>query len=246
MEGLAEARWDFNLQPTKNVLNFELGDFAAKNRPMVISNESTMWDAVQYFAQGVKRLIVLDGSFEAAPLLPQQPHDGMLLGLFCQSDVIDFFSSNPYWLRMWPKANQTLKDTGILDQPNEQIQTISQDQPTYEAFKKMVENNSNALAVVDEQGRMVAALSASNIRGISRRNFQLVQRPVYEFLQRDRRRGWWSMPVLAEEGDTLDKLIFKLGSTRVHQAFVVDSQGKPSHIVTLTDIIRLLVPSQSS
>jgi len=46
------------------------------------------------------------------------------------------------------------------------------------------------------------------------------------------------MPVCLKESDTLEKTVLQFGSTRVHQMYVCDAEGKPQHVVNLTDIVR--------
>jgi len=236
-EPIGPARWDFNLETCEKLLQF------SKNKPMIISNQSNMWDAIQELSKGTKRVMVIDGPCE---LHQQLGEEEGVLGLFTQSDVIRFLATNPYWLKMSPKARMSLKNLGLLDSPYEKVQTMDQDSSTYLAFKKMAETQTSGLAIVDSDGKMVASLSASNIRGISRRNFQLLNRPVYEFLQRDRRRGWWTMPIYVEESDTLEKIILQFASTKVHQMFLLDQTGRPLSVITLSDVLQQLIPATSS
>jgi len=231
-EPIGAARWDFNLETTGQLLEL------SKKKPMIISNQANMWDGLKVLAKGVPRLMVLD---QDCQVHEQTKEEEGILGLFTQSDVIRFLGTNPYWLNTCPIAQKSLKELGILDNPYEKVITVEQTQFAYVGFKTIADTNTSGIAVVDSDGRMVSNLSASNIRGISRRNFQLLRRPLYEFLQRDRRRGWWTMPITFRETDTLEKMVLEFCATKVHQIYVLDDDGKPFAVVTLTDLLKHLV-----
>jgi len=232
-EEIAPARWDFNLQTTGQLLE------RSQSKAHVISNTATMYDGLQHLAKGINRLMVIDGKCD---FHQQDKEEQAILGLFTQVDIVRFLASNPYWLSLAPESQKTLKELDILNNSSEQLVTVEQSIPAYQAFKKIVDTNSTGIVVNDSQGRIVATLSASNIRGISRRNFQLLRRPLFEFLQRDRRRGWWTMPICVHESDTLEKCILQFCSTKVHQMYVCDDNGKATNVVTLSDVLRQFVP----
>jgi CBS-domain-containing membrane protein len=228
-QGIAPARWDFNLQTTGQLLDM------SQKKAHVISNTANMYEAFQELAKGVPRLLVSDSKCQVHE---QQNEEESILGLFTQSDIIRFLSANPYWLSLAPNANKSLSELGLLKNSSEQVISVDQSRPASDAFKKIADTNSSGIVVCDSEGRMVANLSASNIRGISRRNFQLLSRPLFEFLQRDRRRGWWTMPICVRESDSLEKCILQFGATKVHQMFICDDNGMATNVITLTDVLR--------
>jgi CBS domain-containing protein len=231
-ENMAPARWDFNLQSTGQLLDM------SQKKAFVISNRSNMYDGLQQLAKDVPRLLVSDGE---CPLHQLENEEQSILGLFTQSDIVRFLASNPYWLSLAPNAQKTIQELDIFKNSSEQVVSVDQTIPAYQAFKKIADTNSTGIVVNDSQGRIVANLSAANIRGISRRNFQLLTRPLFEFLQRDRRRGWWTMPICIRETDTLEKCILQFGATKVHQMYVCDENGKATHVVTLRDVVRQFI-----
>jgi len=193
-----------------------------------------MYDALQELSKGTRRLLVVDQQCQAH--LQTQEEEG-ILGVFTQSDILRFLGENPYWLNMSSKAQKTLKEL-INGQYSDKVVTVEQTLPAFMGFRKIAEANTSSVAVTDKDGRIVANLSATNIRGISRRNFHLLNRPLFEFLQRDRRRGWWTMPITIRDSDTLEKAVLQFCSTRVHHLYIVDDEGKPTAIVTPTDLIK--------
>lgn len=231
-EEMAPARWDFNLQTTGQLLEM------SQKKALVISNNATMYDGLQELSKGVPRLMVFDGN---CSLHQQEKEEETILGLFTQSDIVRFLASNPYWLSLHPSSQKTLKELNMLNESSEKVISVEQNIPAYLAFKKISETNSTGIVVNDSKGRIVANLSAANIRGISRRNFQLLRRPLFEFLQRDRRRGWWTMPICVRETDSLEKCILQFGASKVHQMYLCDEDGKATNVITLTDVLRQFV-----
>lgn len=227
-EAIGPARWDFNLKTTGELLAL------SKNRGLVMSNQANIYEALGYLSKGVPRIMVVDS--DVGPHLQEKEEEG-ILGLFTQSDVVRFLAANPYWLNLHPLASKKLEELNLFSEPEEHLISVDQNTPAFMAFKLIAEASAGVV-VVDDDGRIVANLTASNIRGISRRNFQLLRRPLFEFLQRDRRRGWWTMPVCLKLTDTLEKTVLQFGSTKVHQMFICDSYGHPKHTVTLTHILR--------
>lgn len=234
-EGFGTARWDFILKNTGQLLD------ESKKRTVVMSNQASMYEALKELAKGESRVMVVDSNCQTHV---QNGEEQNILGIFSQADITRFLSCNPYWLKLFPNSKKSLRELNILDNANQQVLSVNQNSLTREAFKKMIDNNTSGICVVDDQGRLVANLSASNVRGLSRRNFQLLNKPIFEFLQRDRRRGWWTMPICLSEDETLDKCVLQFYSTGVHQMYICDAQGKPQYVVDLTDVIKQFVTEE--
>jgi CBS domain-containing protein len=233
------ARWDFNLRAVSDLLE------NSKKKTMVMSNSSSMYEALQELSKGRSpphRVMVVDQ--QCQPHLQSQ-EEPFILGVFSQTDILRFLGENPYWMNISAKSHKTLKEL-LNNQYFEKVVTIEQTVPAYLGFRKISESDTSGVAVIDGDGRIVANLSASNIRGISRRNFHLMNRPLFEFLQRDRRRGWWTMPITIRENDTLEKAVLQFCASRVHQMYVVDDNGKPTAVITPTDLITHFVESYTS
>ncbi len=124
------------------------------------------------------------------------------------------------------------------------------------------------MAIVDEAGRFVANFSASEVRGIDHKNFSSLLKPVLEFLSEIKKEEVVRVPVpVTCTLDTpLETLILKIGTYRVHRAWIglslpffllwwqfwltshivfaaVDEKGAPVGVVSLTDINKLFLPN---
>lgn len=224
-------RWNFNLKDCGSLLD-------AAKKPLIFSNQANLYEIMQALATGLQRVLIVDRQVQAHPLTEEESD---VVGMITQFDYFRFLSQQPGWLRMHPHYYTPLNKLMDLNNTYEKLVTIDPAVLTYMAFRKMMETNTTGLAVIDNEGRLIANLSASNIRGISRRNFQVLRLPVGEFLRRDRRVGWWNLPACIKESDPLGLVINQFANTGLHRMYIVDAQYKPTHLVVLTDILKLLL-----
>jgi CBS-domain-containing membrane protein len=94
--------------------------------------------------------------------------------------------------------------------------------------------------LVDNNGKLIANISASNIKGMTRANIQLLYRPLTDFLARDRKRGWWQLPITTTLDTTLENVLLQFVAAKVHRMYIVDDDGKPVGEVSISDIVRQL------
>jgi len=97
--------------------------------------------------------------------------------------------------------------------------------------------------LVDNSGKLIANISASNIKGMTRANIQLLYRPLTDFLARDRKRGWWQLPVTTTLDTTLQDVLVQFVAAKVHRMYIVDNEDKPIGEVSISDIVRQLASS---
>lgn len=232
----ADARWDLVLAPIQTVLDRE-----HKRKTYLISTQASMWDGIKFLAEEeLQRMMIVDRPIaeDGLPVQEQKANEDMVVGLLTQSDVVRFLAQNVMWMKREPLFQKTLKQLDIgTRQPGQILQTL----PAWQGFIEIHKQGREGLAMVDNNGALVANLSASNIKGITRRNFQLILRPLDEFLMRDRRRGWWSLPVCVTENDTLERVVLQFVATKIHRMYVVDEQNKPVGEVSLADIMQQLL-----
>jgi len=224
-------RWDFSVKDCGSLLEIT-------KKPWVYSNQACLWDILNCISQkGNERVLIVDKVCEPHTLIKEESD---VVGMLVQMDFIRFLSQHNAWLRMHPKFDLPLERAIDLNNLAERVITVTPDELTYMAFRKMDENNVHGLAVVDDQGRVIANLSASNIRGISRRNFQVLRFPLGEFLRRDRRVGWWQTPIYVKASDPFGTVFFQFTSTGLHRQYILDDNNRPTHVITPTDMLKAL------
>jgi CBS domain-containing protein len=224
------TRWSFVFKNIRQLMD------QLNEKTMTIASQASVLDGLQELAKGTKRLMV---SERTSPIVSmQQDYEPTCMGLLTGSDIIRWLGEHPNWMDTLPVARKTV---GELDLGSKKIISVNEDMAAFEAFKVINDNKIHGIAVTDKLGRLVANLSASNIRSVTRNNFQILFSSVYEYLGRDRRRGWWKLPICVHEFDSLFTVILQFASTKVHQMYVTDAQGKPYRVITHTDVLRPLM-----
>jgi len=116
--------------------------------------------------------------------------------------------------------------------------TFSSQHSAIRGFRVMLERNElSALPIVDESGKLVETLSASDFRFISLENLKDTLLPVLDFLKKERGQFKQTL-VVATPDEPLYSVVDKLLLTGCHRLWVVDNEKKPIGVVSLTDIIR--------
>jgi len=93
----------------------------------------------------------------------------------------------------------------------------------------------NALAVVDEHGKLVGTLSGSDLRGMSHDKIATVLLPVMEFLKAQHQEGLKS-PVTCSKSDTVVSVVKKMLDHKVHRVWLQNEAGEPTGVISLSDL----------
>lgn len=120
--------------------------------------------------------------------------------------------------------------------------SVSEDEPLRTAFERMRENDISAVPVLDNQGRVRGNVSARDARLIvsSKKIYNLLNMPISTYLSvvTD---GAENSAVICKPSDTLETVIKTLVFSRIHRIYVVDDDGKPLRVVSLSNILRKFV-----
>jgi CBS-domain-containing membrane protein len=211
-----------------------------KRKTYLISQEAKMSEGIKWLAkENLQRMLILDREFPENELVQELkgPED-MVVGILSQSDILRFLAENLPWVKKEPGFQKSIEELGMGRRKPITIPTTA---TAADGFTAIFENDRDGLAIVDENGKLVANLCAANLKGITRRNIRLFQADLADFLMRDRRRGWWSLPICLEKTDSLEKTILQFAATKLHRMYLVDSEGKPTGEINLTDILQQVV-----
>ena len=104
-------------------------------------------------------------------------------------------------------------------------------------------HRKNAVAVVDKDGRLIANLSCSDLRGLHRGNLDTLLLPVYEFLEissKDREGGLLPDQLRNATPDTpLDVVVNMMLESHIHRVWLTNDNDEPVGVVSITDILCL-------
>jgi len=197
-----------------------------------------LYDIVNILSTGVYRVPIVDKN-----------DPNKIINIITQSGLIKFLSKNIN--KLGPRAKQTIQELG-MGVGNKIIQ-VGYDQPAIDAFRLMQSKQISAVAVVDEHGVLTNTLSISDIKyiGIEEgRKFRSLLLPSIDYISHVKQsepldpkwEGGTIFPSIHCSPDySLEKVIMKLATTKVHRLFVVNNHNHPIGVISLRDIMVELV-----
>lgn len=176
------------------------------------------------FVKGVHRVIVASSSdptsFEEADVCTQ-------------SDFVRFiFHSYSAFGRNTDKSVESL---GLSVTPS--LVTVPSTATALDAFRKAVAHDLHAVGVVDEGGRLVGTISASDLKALDAEHLRFATLNVLDFLRKYSPRS--VKPITVSKQCILRTVIAKLLQNRLHRIWVVDGDHKPTGVISMTDVIRV-------
>lgn len=164
-----------------------------------------------------------------------------IINVISQSDIIRFLI--PKMEDFNDLFDQTVSELGL---GKHAALTVRDNDPTIKALKLMHSQCISALAVVDEEGRLVGNFSASDLKGavmtdddMANDPFSSFLLPVMQFLKQG---GMSHFPVVScTPQTTLQHILLRLMALRVHRLWIVDENQCPIGIVSLTDVMKAII-----
>lgn len=184
--------------------------------------DGTLYQLVEIFAKGVHRVPVINDS-------------GHVKSIVTQSDFVKILNKQmKEELLLEEVGSKTLFELG-LDRAGSGVVTMSNKAQAILAFWSMYFSRVMAVAVVDENGRLVGNVSASDIRGLGSE-----EKPFSSLVQAISTFSPSPLPITCTLSSTLYSVISLLADHRIHRVWVVDDAGKPIGVVSLTDVLKVL------
>lgn len=167
--------------------------------------------------------------------------------LFTQSNIIAFLQKNQD--KLGHILQTRLEELGLVNPefPSKELITISNTETALAGFTKVFENRkSHAVAVVDAERRLIANISASDLRGITSEALPQLLLNVEEFLRKragsdSESNNRLQHPVTCSSRATIGELLDSIVTAKVHRVWVVDSAQRPLRAITLEDILHALL-----
>jgi len=204
-------------------------DLSGTNPVCNVHGESPLFECIGLFQKGVHRVAVISSY-------------GITENILSQSDVIRFLISKlDSYLDIFEK---TVRETFNI--ANKTIISVQSNEATIKAFKIIHDNKISAVAVVDENGKLIGNLSASDLKGAvttdddeGAETFGSLLLPVTTFLQQG---GMSKLPVATcFLSSSLSFVLLKIMALHVHRLWIVDESEKPIGIISLTDIMQAVI-----
>lgn len=156
--------------------------------------------------------------------------------ILSQSDVLKFISTSSA-LDVISVEALTVDQSHLLnnDQFNE-LCTVKGTVSTLDAFRRMISGNADAVAVVDNEEKLVDTLSASDLRTVfSKQNdLRSMLSPVADFIKTARNAAG---AVAVTKEDSIKKAIDLVVFHHIHRVWVVSEAGAPLGCIRIQDLL---------
>jgi len=196
-----------------------LGMSVESSSLLVLESSAPVAQAFEALCQGYHRVLVTSGTSGKFWFLGQ-------------SDVVGFLWKNA------DKFKDVFKtEARMVGPPEGRILTINTSESAWSGYRALVIEDTTSAPVVDDDGKVVGELGYEHLRDLTTDEpIADLLLPAGEFLKK---RGGGSYPPFASVrpsqtlGDVIDTVVKK----RAHKVFIVNDEGKPTSVVSLTDII---------
>lgn len=212
-------------------------DLSERNPFYSLFPESTLLNAVQVFANGVRRIVVMSG-------------DGKLGGIISQTTVVRFVSQH-LLDQFDPVLKLTVDQLNIGSSP---VISLNANKSVSDAMLLMDTNKISSVALVEDDGSLWGNMSLSDIKLIFRKKtLSYLNHSCRSYIATLRQEEikandsafaseakfpYWSV----SSSTPLRVIIMKMAATRSHHLFVTDAANHPIRVVSVGDVVRALTP----
>jgi CBS domain-containing protein len=120
------------------------------------------------------------------------------------------------------------------------VVSISVNDRAIDGFLKIIESRINACAVLDQEGRIVATLSASDLRGLTHHKLKYILLPVMQFLPAMTGKRA-EMPLTCRVGDNLLQTMKRIVRASTRRCWVVDDYYRPIGYLSMGTVINYII-----
>jgi len=193
---------------------------------MFLYKTSSLLDLMQAFTSGIHRVPILDETCEE------------MVGIMTQSSVLRLLMRDETLLGTL--GGKTMEEAKAF-RKREFVVSVKPTQPVVDAFRLLLKFNLSAVAVVDDNGVLVGSVSNEHARGLSVESISCLTSTVEKYLESHRYHPELQ-PVTVPKSETVYNTVLKVCEACAHRAWVVDADNKLEGLMTLTDLMRLLLP----
>jgi len=153
--------------------------------------------------------------------------------MLTQTDIVRFLSSYILYESSSLDGSQKIKELNLI---NRKVKTMNENHTALEVFRTLHVEDFSAIPIVNNDGKLEATLSASDLRGLRSYQLKSVLLPALQFLFLFRGPAAKKC-VTCTENDSLSDVIMKFIVFKVHRVWVVNDEFHPVGVISLTDII---------
>jgi 5'-AMP-activated protein kinase regulatory gamma subunit len=194
-----------------------------------VCERDSLYRLCQIFSTGVHRV-------------PVTNLKGNLIGVVSQTDIIRILLQHP---RLLPgdMANKLVGELDTIRKPDF-ILGVNDHSKAWVAMYKMLRRDLTSVPVLDEDGKLVTALTINHLKGLRSGDFHLLLSTVPKFIQKISPAGWTQVEKCLPSAP-FSEVLQKLYDHSTHRVWVVEQDDKLVGLLTLTDILKYVVTIHS-
>eukprot|EP01128_Nolandella_sp_AFSM9_P003600 TRINITY_DN1564_c0_g1_i1.p1 TRINITY_DN1564_c0_g1~~TRINITY_DN1564_c0_g1_i1.p1 ORF type:complete len:304 (-),score=68.40 TRINITY_DN1564_c0_g1_i1:56-967(-) len=179
-----------------------------------VSDDDSISKVCEYFGKGVYRLIV-----------KSDPPS-----LISHTDLVRYFDEK--WDILGEGKNDTVQSANLGAR---KVISVKRSTNAAQAFRLIRIKEVHAIAVTDDAGKLLTTLSASDLRSVTVDSLDDLNLDVEHFL-RKRFEGEFRPAVCCTASDDIRSVVNQIVKEHIHRVWVIDAEGKPSGVVSISDI----------
>jgi len=169
--------------------------------------------------------------------VPVLEHDGSLISTVSQSSVLKFIYNNWSSLENEYKG-KTISDIGLGKKKT--IIGVNANHHVLHAISLCEEKEVSALPVLDENGKVIANFSASDLRQFIAEDWMNFSLSVEDYIKKYSTFSTFTIKPTELFSNVVKYFSEGVNDKKYHRFWVVDDEGKPISTVTMTDIMRYI------
>jgi CBS domain-containing protein len=200
-------------------------DFSGANPWVPVEESASLLEVVQVMdSKALHRVPVLRG--------------GKCVSVISQSTVIEFVLSKESAVGALFSKSVSQLHAGGLGGLTRLLISVKESDTMQTAFSKILQYNIHAVAVTDNEGKLVANISVSDLQHILKWDLEYLSVSVATFFEKLGKQH----PLVTCTNDTMfSEVLKRLVKEKVHRCFVVDASGRPTDLVTTTNVMEVLL-----
>jgi len=160
--------------------------------------------------------------------------ENKLMGIISQSDINQFASQH---VDKIPLAGLNLKELGLV----RGCIMMKEDATLGDVLETLSRQKLSAIALINEELKLRANFSASDLGGITRKLFKRFNEAAIDFLREIGKGSIPKTPIVESLDNTLKDCIKTLEEQKIHRVYLQDQDQHPIGVVSLADIMPLLL-----
>jgi len=154
--------------------------------------------------------------------------------ILTQSDILKWFAGHV------AKLQSTALGKPVDRKYANPVLSITPRHRAIDGFLRMLDAGSSACAVLDDSGRLVGHLSASDLRGVTSENLNTISLPVLQFLAKVSP-GRPNQLITCSTSDSYLDAMMRILKARVHQCWMLGTDNTPVGCLTMSKIILIVL-----